>query len=131
MYKPKNDKDIRCPMDYGLDILSGKWNVRVISLLGYKGALRFKDIRQGIPDISEAVLSATLKELTNLGIVTRVAYSEIPPRTEYFLSPKGRSVTPILNAICRWSGQFHDNIADNALEQCKTCTYYKQCSGSS
>lgn len=124
MYVTKLEKDIRCPMEYGLDILSGKWNIRVICLLGYRKRLRFSEMRQSIPNISDAALASTLKNLIQLDIVNKEIFAEIPPRSEYFLSVKGRSITPILNALCSWSAQYFDIITDNALEQCKTCTYY-------
>ena len=124
MRQNKIEKDIRCPVDYGLDILSGKWSLRIISLLGHKGALRFKSIRDEIPLISDAALSAALKVLIEKDMVTREVFPEIPPRTEYALSEKGRSFIPVVHAICKWSGQHYREVSETALVQCKKCTYY-------
>lgn len=124
MRQNKIEKDIRCPVDYGLDILSGKWSLRIISLLGHKGALRFKSIRDEIPLISDAALSAALKLLIEKDMVTREVFPEIPPRTVYALSEKGVSFIPVVHAICKWSGQHYREVSEAALVQCKNCTYY-------
>ena len=78
MYQPKMEKDIRCPLEYGLAIFGGKRKSRII-----------------------CVLSSTLKELIADGMVLRTSYDEIPPRVEYQLTEKGTSVVPILQQICQ------------------------------
>lgn len=74
-------------------------------------------------NITDAVLSASLKELITNGIVIRKSYDEIPPRVEYSLSEKGRSVVPILQSICKWSGAFYKEDPDNMMIHCQKCDY--------
>ena len=74
-------------------------------------------------NITDAVLSAALKELIRDEIVERRSYDEIPPRVEYSLTPKGNSVVPILQSICAWSGIFRKNDGDQMLAQCEKCDY--------
>ncbi|MPN37974.1 hypothetical protein SDC9_185495 [bioreactor metagenome] len=62
MYKPKLEKEIRCPLEYGLDIFGGKWNSRIICVLAEKHILRYSEIRNEMTDITDAVLAATLKK---------------------------------------------------------------------
>lgn len=123
MYQKKLDADIRCPLEYGLDIFGGKWKSRVICVLNEKEVLRYSEIRKEMMNITDAVLSATLKELIRDGIVKRKQYDEIPPRVEYSLTEKGKSVVPILQSICKWSGIFHKENSGNVMSQCQKCDY--------
>lgn len=123
MYKPKLEKDIRCPLEYGLDIFGGKWKSRVICVLASKKTLRYSTLRKEMTNITDAVLAATLKELISDGIIERKQYNEIPPRVEYSLTDKGVSVVPILQTICKWSGAYHKDDNENTLLQCQKCDY--------
>ena len=67
--------------------------------------------------------AAALRELMADGIVQRKQYEEIPPRVEYALTEKGRSVVPILQSICRWSGAYHHEESPLELAQCRKCDY--------
>lgn len=123
MYQPKLEKDIRCPLEYGLEVFGGKWKSRIICVLAEKQVLRYSTLRREMGNITDAVLSAALKELIGDNIVCRRSYDEIPPRVEYSLTEKGQSVIPILQSICRWSGAFHKEENDNTLAQCRRCDY--------
>ena len=123
MYKPKLEKDIRCPLEYGLDVFGGKWKSRVICVLAEKGTLRYSTIRKEMANVTDAVLASTLKELISDGIVSRQQFDEIPPRVEYCLTEKGVSVVPILQTICKWSGAYHKEDNENTMLQCQKCDY--------
>ena len=123
MYQRKLEKDIRCPLEYGLEIFGGKWNSRIICVLAAKDTLRYSELRREMGNITDAVLAATLKDLIANGLVLRRSYDEIPPRVEYSLTEKGASVVPILQSICRWSGAFFKEENENTLIQCRKCDY--------
>lgn len=123
MYKRKLEKDIRCPLEYGLEIFGGKWNSRIICVLAAMEPLRYSILRQEMGNITDAVLASTLKGLIANDIVTRTSYDEIPPRVEYSLTEKGHSVVPILQSICRWSGAFYRDDSDRPMIQCQKCDY--------
>ena len=123
MYQRKLEKDIRCPLEYGLEIFGGKWNSRIICVLAAKQTLRYSELRREMGNITDAVLAATLKELIASSIISRRSYDEIPPRVEYSLTEKGRSVVPILQSICQWAGIFYKPDSENTLIQCKKCDY--------
>ncbi len=123
MYQHKMEKDIRCPLEYGLQIFGGKWKSRIICVLAEKGTLRYSMLRKEMSNIADAVLATTLKELISDGIVARQSYDEIPPRVEYCLTEKGKSVIPILQSICKWSGAYHKEDNENTLLQCQKCDY--------
>ncbi|WPC41150.1 helix-turn-helix domain-containing protein [Clostridium sp. JS66] len=123
MYKPKLEKDIRCPLEYGLTVFGGKWKSRIICVLAKEETLRYSSIRSEMTNITDAVLAATLKELVTDEIIKRQSYDEIPPRVEYSLTLKGQSVVPILQSICKWSGAYHIEDNENTLAQCQKCDY--------
>lgn len=124
MYKRKLEKDIRCPLEYGMELFGGKWNSRIICVLAAMEPLRYSALRQEMGNITDAVLASTLKELVNNDIVKRTSYDEIPPRVEYRLTEKGHSVVPILQSICRWSGAFYRDESEHPMIQCQKCDYH-------
>ena len=123
MYQPKLEKDIRCPLEYGLEIFGGKWKSRIICVLAEKKSLRYSQLRIEMVNISDAVLASTLKILLKNDIVKRTSFDEIPPHVEYSLTEKGLSVVPILQSICRWAGAYHRKENENTLMQCQKCDY--------
>ena len=122
-YQRKLDKDIRCPLEYGMDIFGEKWNFRIICVLSTLGTLRYSELRKEMGNITDAVLASTLKELITNKIVQQKSYDEIPPRVEYSLMGKGKSVVPILQSICNWAGLFYKEDNDEAMIQCKKCDH--------
>lgn len=123
-YQRKLEKDIRCPLEYGMEIFGGKWNSRIICVLSTLGTMRYSEIRREMGNITDAVLASTLKELISNGIVNRKSYDEIPPRVEYSLTEKGQSVVPILQSICQWAGLFYKEDNDQPMIQCKKCDHH-------
>ena len=123
MYYRKTQQDIRCPLEYGLELFGGRWKSRIICVLAEKKRLRYSEIRREMVNITDAVLASTLKELIRDNMVERKSFDEIPPRVEYFLTPKGESVVPILQSICRWSGAFHRQEGEHMMAQCRKCDY--------
>ena len=123
MYVKKLEDDIRCPLEYGFRLFGGKWKSRVICVLASAGTTRYSTLRHEMSNISDAVLSATLKELISDDLVERRQYNEIPPRVEYCLTEKGRSVVPVLQHICQWAGIFYREEATQPMTHCQKCDY--------
>lgn len=123
MYQKKLEDDIRCPLEYGLELFGGKWKSRVICVLNGMGTLRYSEIRKEMLNVTDAVLAATLKELIRDDLVSRRQYDEIPPRVEYTLTERGKSVVPILQNICRWAGMTAKANCSNSMKQCQKCDY--------
>lgn len=121
-YKPKIEKEMLCPLEYGLNIFGGKWKSRVICVLATNEVMRYGEIRKELGNITDAVLASTLKELAGDHLVDRTQYEEIPPRVEYSLTEQGRSVLPILQSICTWSRQQTDQELERKLPPCRACT---------
>jgi DNA-binding HxlR family transcriptional regulator len=121
-YQPKIEKEIMCPIEYGLDIFGGKWKSRIICVLSSKDLIRYNEIRKELGNITDAVLAAMLKELLADEMISRTQYNEIPPKVEYALTDKGKSVLPILQSNCQWSRDTTDEDLDKKLPPCKTCS---------
>ena len=124
-YQKKLEDDIRCPLEYGIAVFGGKWKSRIICVLSANERLRYSEIRREMYNITDAVLAATLKELIENGIVDRKSYDEIPPKVEYSLTQKGKSVVPILQSICKWSDAFYREDSENKMAQCQKCDYHR------
>lgn len=103
----------------------GKWKSRIICVLSANKTLRYSEIRKEMYNITDAVLAATLKDLIEAGIIARKSYDEIPPKVEYSLTEKGRSVVPILQSICQWAGIFYKEDGENEMMQCQKCDHYR------
>jgi len=123
MYKHKLEKDIRCPLEYGLEIFGGKWKSRVICVLAGQKTARYSSLRKAMFNITDAVLAATLKDLITDEIISRELFAEIPPRVEYSLTEKGKSIVPILQSICSWSGAYYREDNERTLSKCQKCDY--------
>jgi DNA-binding HxlR family transcriptional regulator len=104
-------------------MFGGKWRSRILCVLSAQEPLRYSSIRKEMVNITDAVLAQTLKELIADGLISRRSYDEIPPRVEYSLTEKGRSVVPILQSICKWSGMFYKDEADTYMERCRACDH--------
>ncbi len=123
MYQAKLEKDIRCPLEYGLDVFGGRWKSRILCVLNHKTTLRYGKLREELTNISDAVLAQNLRELIADGLIARVQFEEIPPRVEYSLTEKGASVVPILQTICKWAGIYYKEVSDLSISQCRKCNY--------
>lgn len=104
-----------CPIRNVLSRIGDKWSMLVIFTLENNCCLRFKELQRSIPDISQKMLTATLKTLEADGLVLRKAFPEVPPRVEYSLTDKGKSLLPHIDGLLSWA---MDNMGD-IMEQRK------------
>ncbi|WP_229310998.1 winged helix-turn-helix transcriptional regulator [Larkinella soli] len=81
-----------------VEVICGKWRLSIIHLLRNE-TLRYGEIKRLIPGISEKVLVHELKQLVELGMLEKKSYGEIPPRVEYTLTEKGRTVVPVIDLL--------------------------------
>jgi DNA-binding HxlR family transcriptional regulator len=98
--------DLTCPVARTLDVIGERWTILILRDLFKQGSLRFQDFERSLEGVSPNTLSARLKGLMDRGIIERRFYEEHPPRAEYFLTDKGRTLGPILKALYEW-GQKH------------------------
>ena len=101
-----------CPIRNILARLCDKWSLLVIYTLNKadKETIRFKELQREIPDISQKMLTVTLRTLEDDGYVTRTVYPEVPPRVEYALTERTHSLLPHINALIEWALENKDAI---------------------
>jgi DNA-binding HxlR family transcriptional regulator len=87
---------------HAVELVGKRWTGAILLVL-MDGPLRFCEIRQLVPDVSDRLLSERLKELEGERIVARHVYDETPVRVEYSLTPKGQALEPALKALKSWS----------------------------
>ena len=90
-----------CPVTYTMSMIGGKWKPIILYLIS-KGANRFGILQRGIDGISKQMLTKQLREMEDDGILNREIFAEIPPRVEYSISEKGKSLFPIIDAMRSW-----------------------------
>lgn len=98
--------DKRCPMQRTLEFISGKWRTHIIYELCKKPSCRFSELKRAIPPITNAMLTRTLRDLEEFGIVHREQFNEIPPHVEYSLTEKGKALLPVFTELAKW-GENH------------------------
>lgn len=98
-----------CPVRGVLDSVGGKWTTLMILGLA-DGPRRFSELRRFIPDISQRMLTQTLRDLQRDGYITRTVYPTQPPSVEYALTPLGHSFLALVRSLVQWSTQNHAAI---------------------
>ena len=101
-----------CPVRNILARLCDKWALLVIYILDMSGKenMRFMEIKQHMPDISQRMLTMTLRTLEEDGYVSRTVFAEIPLRVEYALTERGKSLKPMLDPLLQWAYDNMDGI---------------------
>ncbi len=95
------DNDECCPVEYTIGVVGGKYKPLLLWHL-QNGALRFNELRKLVPKATAKMLTQHLRELEADGIVKRQIFPVIPPKVEYSLTKLGKSVMPVMQAMCDW-----------------------------
>ncbi|MGP2656697.1 winged helix-turn-helix transcriptional regulator [Malaciobacter sp. WC5094] len=93
---------IDTPFGYTLSLISGKWKMVILYLLDEYKVIRYNELQRKIGSITYKMLSSQLKELEECDLIKRKEYPIIPPKVEYSLSKRGKTLIPILDAMCEW-----------------------------
>lgn len=97
----KNANEI-CPVLYSMSILGQRWKLPILWHLADEGTLRYNELKRGIPLITNIMLTQSLRELEKSFLIERRNYDSIPPKVEYSLTERGKSLIPILKQIHEW-----------------------------
>jgi DNA-binding HxlR family transcriptional regulator len=106
-----------CPIRNVLNRVGDKWSMLVLLLLNEGQTLRFNQISHVLGDISQKMLTTTLRSLEADGLVNRKMYPEIPPRVEYSLTERGSSLVPLLRQLADWAVMNLDGIKESRVEK--------------
>ena len=102
-----------CPIRNVLSRIGDKWSMLVLLTLEYNRCQRFKELQRNIPDISQKMLTTTLKMLEGDGLIHREVFPEVPPRVEYSLTEKGKSLLPLIDNLLSWASENMDDIIES------------------
>jgi DNA-binding HxlR family transcriptional regulator len=98
-----------CPLTFALTLIGSKWRLPIIWALWQGKTLRYNELKRRVDGITNMVLSQSLKEMENQGLVVRKQYMEIPPRVEYSLTIAGEDLIPSLESLAKWGKGMQNN----------------------
>ena len=101
LFAKKYDCAAGCPVEVTLDLIDGKWKAIILYHL-LKGTLRFNELKRRLSKITQRMLTRQLRELEEVGLLSRTIFAEVPPRVEYTLTPHGQSLEPVIRALWVW-----------------------------
>ena len=100
------------PIAHILARVGDKWTILLLNVLG-DNTMRFKDLHRAVPGISQRMLTVTVRNLERDGLIVRTIYPTIPPKVEYALSDRGRSLRCALVPVAEWVNQNRDGIEES------------------
>ncbi len=109
---------VNSEIEITLKMIGGKCKPIILYMLIEDGTMRFKDLMSAVTQVSQKTLTNQLRELEADGLITRKAYSEIPPRVEYSVTEKGKTLFPILELMCEWGEKNKDDRFELINPQC-------------
>ena len=96
-----------CPVEAAMDVIGGKYKAQIVyELIG--GTRRYNEIQKAIPQATPRMMSKQLKELEEDGVINRVLYPVVPPKTEYSLTEFGETLVPIVRSLCSWGEHYFE-----------------------
>ncbi len=110
---------VNSEIEITLKMIGGKCKPLILYMLIEDGTKRFKDLMSSVTQVSQKTLTNQLRELEADGLIVRRAYNEIPPRVEYSVTEKGKTLFPILDMMCDWGLRNNDGRFEVINPQCK------------
>lgn len=101
-----------CPVETTLMLIGSKWQTLILRDLLANEVLRFKELQRSVGGISQKVLTSNLRTMEGHGIIHREVFAEVPPRVEYSLTPLGKSLQPIIEALRVWGESYKESLRD-------------------
>lgn len=115
MMKEINSIFITCPIRQVISRFGDKWSLLVLYTIHVNGTIRFSEIHKQMEDISQKMLSSTLKRLSDSNLIIRKQYPQIPPRVEYSLSETGSSLMPYIMELISWSKEHFNEVTNGKV----------------
>ncbi|MGB7623539.1 MAG: helix-turn-helix domain-containing protein [Terriglobia bacterium] len=95
----------KCPAEMTLRVIGGRWKVPILYHLSY-GVKRFSELQRSMNGVTQKVLTQQLREMERDGILHREVFAQVPPKVEYSLTGWGKSLKPVIDAMCEWGSLF-------------------------
>jgi DNA-binding HxlR family transcriptional regulator len=105
MESTKNGKTYHCTVEATLDVIGGKWKPLILWALK-DNVMRFNELQKALPGVNAKMLTKQLRELEGAGVILRIVFPEVPPRVEYSVTEFGKTLIPIMQALCDWGAQY-------------------------
>lgn len=115
--------NVICEMEVTVKMIGGKYKPLILDYLIKSGTKRFNELKKYIVHISQKTLTTQLRELEDDGLITRQVYAEVPPKVEYSITSKGKSLEKILDLMCEWG---EENIDSRYVLLNPQCTKDKE-----
>ncbi|MBS8265411.1 transcriptional regulator [Mesobacillus boroniphilus] len=109
-------KKYNCPVELTVEVMGGKWKSRIMWHLS-KNPYRYGELRKLIPDITQKMLTQSLRELEEDGVISRKVYEGKIPKVEYFLTQYGESTTPLLQLMSQWGKDHMQRLKEMEREE--------------
>lgn len=109
---------VTCEMEVTIKMIGGKCKPLILESLIKKGTQRFSQLLREVTQVSQRTLTNQLRELEADGLIVRTVYAEVPPRVEYSISEKGKSLETILDLMCEWGEKNIDERFELTNPQC-------------
>lgn len=103
----------QCRVDDALNIIVGKWKPVILFHLMENESQRFNELKRKMPGITQKMLTSQLRQLEEEDIVSRKVYPQVPPKVEYSITPYGRTLEPVLEAMHKWGVNHHQRKKEN------------------
>ena len=104
-----------CPLELTLNLISGKWKPAILSAL-FQGPQRPKDVSEGLPEAIKRVITQQLRELEEDGIISKKVYDEVPIKVEYYLTPVGQSLLPVIQELSKWGEYYKSTLPSRQVQ---------------
>ncbi|MCM1150989.1 MAG: helix-turn-helix transcriptional regulator [Alistipes sp.] len=101
MYERKIPVDLSCPLRLTMSLIDSKWKSCILDELRHR-AMRPSELHRALPEAAPRVLDIQLKELVEDGLAAKTIYPELPPRSEYVITPLGMTLIPIIDSMLEW-----------------------------
>ncbi len=98
-----NQNKYNCPLEYTQNLIGGKWKPIILWYLSTKGVMRYGELKKSLTKISHKMLSQQLKELEGDKLIHREQYPQVPPKVEYSITKKGKTLLPLLEFMHNWA----------------------------
>ena len=106
-----------CPVEATISLIGGKYKAVILWHL-MNSTLRYSELHRKMPKATDKMLAQQLRELEKDGLINRVVFPVVPPKTEYSLTEYGKTLAPILDSMCSW-GENYLSKAQNGKEGCQ------------
>lgn len=98
-----------CPVETTLSLITSRWKILIVRDL-LTGTKRFSELQRSVGHVSQKMLTQSLRQMEEDGLVARTVFAEVPPRVEYALTPLGRSLESVIDAMWTWGEGYQEQV---------------------